>query len=113
MPIHSIISITHLELLVAIAAEISDSYKRKINKKLSFIHNEEDFNNENNIKINRILRKRVIREKSKYLLHWKNWEHEHNVWYKTENLLKVKNLIEEYKRRQTLLFITRRDKGIR
>ena len=69
MRIHSIISIAHLESLIVITAKISDSYKKKINKKLSFIHNEEDSNNENNIKINKILRKRVIREKSEYLLH--------------------------------------------
>ena len=66
------ISIAHLESAVVIITDVLDPYKRKINKESSPVYNEGDSDDENNIEIDRILRKRVTRDKSEYLLHWKN-----------------------------------------
>ena len=69
MRIHLIIFITHSELAVVTVTDILNLYKRKINKESSLVYNEEDFNDKNDIKIDKILRKRITRDKSKYLLY--------------------------------------------
>ena len=79
MRIYSVVSIAQLKPSVATTAEISDSYKRKINKESSLVHNKrdfEDFEDENNTEIERIISKRITREKLEYLLRWKNWDKE-------------------------------------
>ena len=66
MRIHSIISIAQLELTAAIAARALNSYNKRINIESSLVYNEDD--NDDNIKIKRIINKRITSGKPKYLL---------------------------------------------
>ena len=92
MRIHSMIFITQLKSITF----DSNSYDRKINDLLSMI-NEYINIDVSSYEIKRLLNMRVIRNKSYYLIKWKNFGHEHNVWYSIDNLSDVKNFITEFK----------------
>ena len=91
MRIHSVIFITQLKLITF----DSDSYGREISDLLSMINKYINID-VSSYEIERLLNKRVIRNKSYYLIKWKNFGHEHNVWYLIDNLSDIKNLISEF-----------------
>ena len=92
MKIHSVIFITQLKSITS----DSNLYDRKISDLFSMI-NEYININVSSYEIKRLLNKRVIRNKLYYLIKWKNFGHEHNVWYSIDNLNNVKNFIIEFK----------------
>ena len=66
MRIHSIILITQLKPIAVIVMKVSNRYERKVNIESLFVHNEGDEGDD--IKIKRIMNKRITRDKFKYLL---------------------------------------------
>ena len=46
--------------------------------------------------IERLLNKRIIKNKSYYLMKWKNFDNEHNVWYFIDNLQNAADFITKY-----------------
>ena len=68
MRIYSIILIAQLKSSIIIIIKASNSYKKRINIKSPLIHNENDKFKDDKIEIKRIINKRIIREKPKYLL---------------------------------------------
>ena len=47
--------------------------------------------------LERIKDKRSERnERLEYLMKWKDWGNEHNVWYSIDDLLKAMNLVNNY-----------------
>ena len=48
--------------------------------------------------VKRILNKRWVREKDKYLVHWKGFTAESDTWEGRENLKNAKEAIEEFKK---------------
>ena len=108
-------SIMRIYLVIFIAQLKSKSSKNdfydKVNNKNSSsieIENvESDFELTQQIssyEIKRFLFKKMSRDKSKYLIKWKNYDNEHNVWYFFDVLNKIKNVIEKYeiKTRKTI-----------
>ena len=95
MKIHSVISVAQLKPSTAIVAEISDSYERRINIEPPPMFNEGDEVEEGELE--RIKGKRPERnERSEYLIKWKDWGNEHNVWYSIDDLPKAMNLVNDY-----------------
>jgi len=56
------------------------------------IEREEEF------EVEKILNKRTVREKEKFLVRWKGYTVEENTWENRENLENMKELVEEFKR---------------
>jgi len=48
--------------------------------------------------VERILNKQWIREKDKYLVCWKGFTAESNIWERRENLKNAKEVIEEFEK---------------
>ena len=46
----------------------------------------------------KILNKRTVREKEKFLVRWKGYTAEEDTWENRENLENAKELVEEFKR---------------
>ena len=90
MKIYSIINVIQLK---SKASKIN-SYNRSLNFELLSIV-------EADIKafffvLKRILNKRISRGQVYYLIKWKNYDNEHNVWYSVRTLNDVQELITEY-----------------
>jgi len=66
--------------------------QKKISPKLVIIKGEEEF------KVEKILNKRTIRGKEKFLVQWKGYMAEENIWKNRENLKNAKELVEEFER---------------
>jgi len=66
--------------------------QKKIPPKPVIIEGEEEF------EVEKILNKRMIREKEKFLVRWKGYTAEENTWENRENLENAKELVEEFKR---------------
>ena len=66
MRIHLIILITQLKSIAVIVTRVSDRYERKVNIKSSFVYNEGD-EIENKFEVDKIMNKRITREKPEYL----------------------------------------------
>ena len=66
--------------------------QKKIPPKPVIIKGEEEF------KVEKILNKRTIREKEKFLVRWKGYMVEKDTWENRENLENAKELVEEFKR---------------
>ena len=49
--------------------------------------------------LKRILNKRIFRDQIYYLIKWKDYDNEHNVWYSVKALNDVQKLIAEYETR--------------
>ena len=106
MRIHSVIFITQLKS----KSFENDFYDRVSNKDSSSMKNENaksDFEltqQTSSYEIKRLLFKKMFRDKSKYLVKWKNYDNEHNVWYSFDVLNKIKNVIKKYevKTRKTI-----------
>ena len=67
--------------------------QKKILPKPVIIEGEEEF------KIEKILNKRTIRGKEKFLVRWKGYMVEKDTWENRENLENVKELVEEFERK--------------
>jgi len=66
--------------------------QKKIPPKLVIIEGEEEF------EVEKILNKRTIRGKEKFLVRWKGYTVEENTWENRENLENAKELVEEFER---------------
>jgi len=64
--------------------------QKKIPPKPVIIEGEEEF------KVEKILNKRTIRGKEKFLVRWKGYTVEEDIWENRENLENVKKLVEEF-----------------
>jgi len=51
--------------------------------------------------IEKILNKKKVREVDKYLVQWKGFTAEHNMWERREDLGNVEEVLEEFKRRRS------------
>ena len=67
--------------------------QKKIPPKLLIIEGQEEF------KIEKIINKRMIREKEKFLVRWKKYMMEEDTWENKENLKNAKELVEEFERK--------------
>ena len=66
--------------------------QKKIPPKLVIIKGEEEF------EVEKILNKRMIRGKKKFLVRWKGYMVEEDTWENRENLENAKELVEEFER---------------
>ena len=66
--------------------------QKKIPPKLVIIKGEEEF------KVEKILNKRTIRGKEKFLVRWKGYTTEEDTWENRKNLENAKELVEEFER---------------
>jgi len=66
--------------------------QKKIPPKPVIIKGEEEF------KVEKILNKRTVREKEKFLVRWKGYTAEEDTWENRENLENAKELVEEFER---------------
>jgi len=66
--------------------------QKKILPKLVIIEGEEEF------EVEKILNKRTVRGKEKFLVRWKGYIVEEDTWENRENLENAKELVEEFKR---------------
>jgi len=66
--------------------------QKKIPPKLVIIEGEEEF------EVEKILNKRTVREKEKFLVRWKGYTVEVDTWKNRKNLENVKELVEEFER---------------
>jgi len=66
--------------------------QKKIPLKLVIIKGEEEF------EVEKILNKRVVREKEKFLVKWKEYMAEEDTWESRENLENAKELVNKFER---------------
>jgi len=66
--------------------------QKKIPPKPVIIKGEEEF------EVEKILNKRTIRGKKKFLVRWKDYTVEEDTWESRKNLENAKELVEEFKR---------------
>ena len=67
--------------------------QKKIPPKLLIIEEQEEF------EVEKILNKRTIRGKEKFLVRWKGYTTEEDTWKNRENLENAKELVEEFERK--------------
>ena len=67
--------------------------QKKIPPKPVIIEGEVEF------EVEKILNKRTVREKKKFLVRWKGYMAEEDTWENKENLENTKELVEEFKRK--------------
>jgi len=53
---------------------------------------------EKKFKVEKILNKRVVKGKKKFLVRWKGYMAEENTWENKENLKNTKELVDEFER---------------
>ena len=95
MKIHFVVFIAQFESATFFLLN-SDLYNRRVINLSSMINeyvNIDAFFCE----IERLLDKRIIKGKPYYLMKWKNFDNEHNVWYFIDNLQNVVDFITKYK----------------
>jgi len=85
--IHPVVNISRVQLYKPQVEE-----QKKIPPKLVIIKGEEEF------KVEKILNKRTIRGKEKFLVRWKGYMVEKDTWESRENLENAKELVEEFER---------------
>jgi len=85
--IHPVVNISRVQLYKPQVEE-----QKKIPPKPVIIKGEEEF------KVEKILNKRMIRGKEKFLVRWKGYTVEEDIWENRENLENVKELVEEFER---------------
>jgi len=66
--------------------------QKKIPPKPVIIEEEEEF------EVEKILNKRIVRGKEKFLVRWKGYTAEEDTWESRKNLKNTKELVEEFKR---------------
>jgi len=85
--IHPIVNVSRVQLY-----KPQVEGQKKIPPKLVIIEEEEKF------KVEKILNKRMIREKEKFLVRWKGYTAEEDTWESRENLENAKELVKEFER---------------
>jgi len=85
--IHPIVNVSRVQLY-----KPQVEGQKKIPPKLVIIEEEEKF------KVEKILNKRMIREKEKFLVRWKGYMAEEDTWESRENLENAKELVKEFER---------------
>ena len=86
--IHSVVNISRVQLY-----KPQVEGQKKIPPKLLIIKGQEEF------KVEKILNKRIIKEKEKFLVRWKGYIAEENTWENRVNLENTKKLVEEFERK--------------
>lgn len=114
MRIHPVVSVAQLE--PAATTKGPDPYGRKVNKEPPPVTNEDDEGDNAGqgviAEVGRILEKRTSANgKVEYLVHWKDWGHEHNAWYDVKDLTQSMELVNEYEGRQARIKPTGRRRG--
>jgi len=66
--------------------------QKKIPPKLVIIKGEEEF------EVEKIINKRIVQEKEKFLVRWKGYTAEADTWESRENLENARELVEEFER---------------
>jgi len=85
--IHPVVNISRVQLY-----KPQMEGQKKIPPKLVIIEEEKKF------EVEKILNKRMIRGKEKFLVRWKGYTVEEDTWENRENLENAKELVEEFKR---------------
>ena len=85
--IHPVVNVSWVQLYRPQMEE-----QRKTPPKLVIIKGEEEF------EVEKILNKRVVRGKEKFLVQWKGYTAEGDTWESRENLKNAKKLVEEFER---------------
>ena len=85
--IHSVVNMSTVQLY-----KLQVEEQKKIPPKLVIIEGEEEF------EIEKILNKRTVRGKKKFLVRWKGYTAEEDTWENKENLENAKELVEEFER---------------
>jgi len=67
--------------------------KKKTPPELVIIKGEEEF------EVEKILNKKIVRRKEKFLVRWKGYTVEEDTWESRENLENTKELVEEFERK--------------
>jgi hypothetical protein len=91
--IHLMILVTHLE---SMSNFVSDFYKRSRSKKSEIIYMKENNDNVKSFEVKRLINRRTISREIEYLLRWKDYDSEHDVWRSVSKLQNAKELIHEY-----------------
>jgi len=85
--IHPVVNISRVQLY-----KLQVEGQKKIPPKPVIIEGEEEF------EVEKILNKRTIRGKEKFLVRWKGYTIEEDTWENRENLENAKELVEEFER---------------
>jgi len=85
--IHPVVNVSRVQLY-----KLQVEGQKKIPPKPVIIEGEEEF------KVEKILNKRTIRGKEKFLVRWKGYTVEEDTWENRENLENTKELVEEFER---------------
>ena len=85
--IHPVVNISRVQLY-----KLQVEGQKKIPPKPVIIEGEEEF------EVEKILNKRTIRGKEKFLVRWKGYTTEEDTWENRENLENAKELVEEFER---------------
>ena len=85
--IHPVVNISRVQLCKPQVEE-----QKKTPPKLVIIEGEEEF------EVEKIINKRTVREKEKFLVRWKRYMAEEDTWESRENLENAKELVEEFER---------------
>ena len=85
--IHPVVNVSRVQLYKSQIKE-----QKKIPPKLVIIEGEEEF------EVEKILNKRTVRGKEKFLVRWKGYMAEEDTWENRENLENAKKLVEEFQR---------------
>jgi len=85
--IHSIVNISRVRLY-----KPQMEGQKKIPPKPVIIEEEEEF------KVEKILNKRTVRENEKFLVRWKGYTVEEDIWESRKNLKNIKELVKEFER---------------
>lgn len=104
MRIHPVISVAQLEPAASVSGP--DRYGRRINLEPPPVVNENESEQTGKdgklYDVERVLDKRVSdKGKISYLIKWKDYGNEHNVWYELKDLAGAMELVEEYEARTT------------
>ena len=86
--IHPVVNVSRVRLY-----KLQVEGQKKIPPKPVIIEGEEEF------EVEKILNKRMIREKEKFLVRWKGYMAEEDTWKSRENLENAKELVEEFERK--------------
>jgi len=85
--IHPVVNISRVRLY-----KLQVEEQKKILPKWVIIEGEEEF------EVEKILNKRMVREKEKFLVRWKRYMVEEDTWENRENLENAKELVKEFER---------------
>ena len=85
--IHPIVNVSRVQLY-----KPQVEGQKKIPPKPVIIEGEEEF------EVEKILNKRMVQEKEKFLVRWKGYTAEKDTWESRENLENVKELVKEFER---------------